>query len=78
MKRIVLFILSSAFVLGLFACSNESVQSRNNNGKVVKSSKEQVEKVVKKGDIREKIWNQLSSEQQEWINGTRDFRVGPT
>ncbi|MED3795162.1 hypothetical protein P4571_22300 [Niallia alba] len=70
MKRIVLFILSSAIVLGLFACSNESVQSRNNNGKVVKSSKEQVEKVVKKGDIREKIWNQLSSEQQEWINGT--------
>ncbi|WP_419888328.1 hypothetical protein ACN6MT_23635 [Neobacillus niacini] len=59
MKKITLYILSTALLLGLIACSNESVQSSKNE-----------EKIVKKDDVREIVWNQLSSEQKEWINGT--------
>lgn len=58
-KKITLYILSTALLLGLIACSNESVQSSKNE-----------EKIVKKDDVREIVWNQLSSEQKEWINGT--------
>lgn len=77
MKKMALFILSMSLLLGLTAaCSNERVQSNNNSEKVVKSSKEQREKTDKKDDVREIVWNQLSSEQKEWIAGTwKDGKV---
>jgi len=35
-KKIVLFILSTALLLGLFACSDESEQASNNDKKIIK------------------------------------------
>ncbi|MFM1650540.1 hypothetical protein ACI7RC_00400 [Brevibacillus sp. B_LB10_24] len=65
-----LFILSTALLLGLIACSNESVQVSKNDENIVNSSKKEGDKVVKKDDVREIVWNQLSPEQKEWIDGT--------
>lgn len=68
MKKITISILSAVLLLGLIACSNQSVQDKNNQSVV--NSNEQNNKVVKKDDVREIVWKQLSSEQIELIDGT--------
>lgn len=68
MKKITLSILSIVLLLGLGACSNQNGQG--NIDENIASSNEQGAKAVKKGDVREIIWQQLSSEQKEWIDGT--------
>jgi hypothetical protein len=67
-EKITLFILSIVLLLGVIACSNQNGQG--NNEQSVTNSNEQDDKVVKKDDVRENIWRQLSSEQKEWIDGT--------
>jgi hypothetical protein len=68
-KKITLSILSVFLLLGLPACSNQNGQGSNNSQNVVNSN-EQGDKVVKKDDVREIVWKQLSSEQKEWVDGT--------
>nr|WP_263326953.1 hypothetical protein [Neobacillus sp. Marseille-Q6967] len=68
MKKITLYIMSAVLLLGLIACSNQNV--RVNNDQSVVNNNEQSNKVVKKDDVREIVWKQLSSEQKEWIDGT--------
>ena len=67
LKKITLSILSVVLLLGLIACSNQNGQD---NDQSVVNSNEQGDKVVKKDDVREIVWKQLSSEQKEWIDGT--------
>lgn len=67
MKKITLSILSVVLLLGLIACSNQNGQD---NDQSVVNSNEQDDKAVKKDDVREIVWKQLSSEQTELIDGT--------
>jgi hypothetical protein len=67
-KKITLYIISAVLLLGLIACSNQN--GRGNNDQSVVNNNEQSNKVVKKDDVREIVWKQLSSEQKEWIDGT--------
>ncbi|WP_433747609.1 hypothetical protein [Falsibacillus pallidus] len=69
MKKILLLILTAVFMMSLFACSNQPSQMSNNDKDFV-SSNEHNDKIAEKGDVREKVWGQLSSEQRERINGT--------
>jgi len=62
-----LSILSVVLLLGLIACSNQNGQD---NDQSVVNSNEQDDKAVKKDDVREIVWKQLSSEQTELIDGT--------
>lgn len=68
MKKIFLFILSSVLLIGLLACSNQG------EDKVVTNEEQGMEKQINeetsKKDVREVVWEQLSSEQKERINGT--------
>jgi hypothetical protein len=61
--------------LGLIACSNQNGRVSNNDQSVVNSN-EQANNVVKKGDVREIVWKQLSTEQKLSIDGTwKDGKV---
>lgn len=77
MKKIFLFILSSVLLIGLLACSNQG------EDKVVTNEEQGMEKQINeetsKKDVREVVWEQLSSEQKERINGTwKDGKVSKT
>jgi alpha-acetolactate decarboxylase len=73
MKKITLSILFAVLLLGLFACSNQDGQGNEQN---VVTSKEKGKKGIKKGDVREIVWDQLSKEQKDWIVGTwKDGKV---
>lgn len=77
MKKIFLFILSSVLLIGLLACSNQG------EDKVVTNEEQGIEKQINeetsKKDVREVVWEQLSSEQKERINGTwKDGKVSKT
>ncbi|WHX98668.1 hypothetical protein [Neobacillus sp. DY30] len=75
MSKISLSILSAVLLLGLIACSNQNGQENNNDESDVNST-EQGDKGVKKDDVREIVWKQLSSEQIEFIDGTwKDGKV---
>lgn len=77
MKKIFLFILSFVLLIGLLACSNQG------EDKVVTNEEQGMEKQINeetsKKDVREVVWEQLSSEQKERINGTwKDGKVSKT
>jgi len=76
LKKTVLFILSACLLLGLFACSNQNKQANNNDDQNVVANNEQVNEEKNEKDVREVVWEQLSSEQKEWIDGTwKDGKV---
>lgn len=70
MKKTVLFILSSCLLLGLFACSNQNKQANTNNDQNIVSINEQINEEKNENDVRQVVWEQLSSEQKEWIDGS--------
>ncbi|WP_062105142.1 hypothetical protein [Bacillus niameyensis] len=68
MKTISLVVVSAVFLLGLFACSNET----GNNGQSVGNTSEQ----NNMKDVRENVWGQLSSQQKEQIEDSwQDAKV---
>jgi hypothetical protein len=74
-KKINLSILFAILFLGLIGCSNQDGKGSNNNQSVVNSN-DQNDKVVKKEDVREIVWDQMPSKQKEWIDGTwKDGKV---
>lgn len=68
-------ILSIFLLVGLSACSN-TYELASNNHKNLITSREEGEKIHKNKDVREIVWEQLSSEQKDWIDGTwKDGKV---
>nr|WP_328701165.1 hypothetical protein [Aquibacillus kalidii] len=75
LKKAVLFILSSCLLLALLACSSENKQVSNNDEQNVVRN-ELITEDENERDVREVVYNQLSSEQKEWIDGNwKDGKV---
>ena len=67
MKKIALLAFLMFVLLGLFGCSNQNSQLSNNTDPNI--AKNQAQDSNKK-DVREVIWNRLSAQQKEFIDGT--------
>ena|SRR5690606_33697542 len=60
MKKII-SILFVVMLLGLVACANDNDGAGTHNENVVNNN-------TQNDDVKEVVWNQLSSEQKEWID----------
>ncbi|WP_240390632.1 hypothetical protein [Bacillus sp. Y1] len=75
LRKITLLILLTFLMNGIIACSNQNAQSIDENENI-DTSKQQDDKVSEKNDVREMVWDQLSTEQKEWVDGNwKDGKV---
>lgn len=76
LKKGILFVVLTVLMLGIVACSNED-EKKTSNTLTPPSNTASISKNNKTKDVREAIWNQLSSKDKERIAGTwKDATVG--